>query len=140
MSNRFHNKYHRHNHHSYTIDDVRYPDAGHDPIASYDSPFLGEFVMHGTLSATATPGFSDVEGLPAGSFSGEEIGLKATAPSTGIAALIDGNLKVLGDLSASNVFLEGVTEVNPGEATTTGRFLVVNINSVPYGIRLWNLS
>jgi len=140
MSNRFHNKYHRHNHHSYTIDDVRYPDAGHDPIASYDSPFLGEFIMHGTLSATATPGFSDVLGLPAGVFIGEEMGLKAVAPLTGIAALIDGNLKVLGDLSAANVFLDGVTEINPVQATTTGRFLVVNINSVPYGIRLWNLS
>jgi hypothetical protein len=140
MSNRFHNKYHRHNHHSYSIDDVRYPDAGHDPIASYDSPFLGEFVMMGTLSATAVPGFSDIQGTPAGVFIADEVALKASAPSTGIAALIDGNIKILGNLSAANVFLDGVTEITPTEATTTGRFLVLNINSVPYGIRLWNLS
>ena len=51
MSSRFHNKYHRHNHHTLAINDPRYPDATHDPIASPDSPFQGDFVLNGTLSA-----------------------------------------------------------------------------------------
>ena len=43
------NKFHRYNHHSYHI--PRVPDAGYDPIASRESPFRGEFVLSGMLSA-----------------------------------------------------------------------------------------
>ena len=51
MSNRFHSKWHRRNHHTYG--NGSNPDAGHDPIASQQQPFLGEFVLSGSLSATA---------------------------------------------------------------------------------------
>jgi len=51
MSNRFHNKWHRTNHHTYT--NANNPDAGHDPIASKLQPFLGDFVLSGALSAVA---------------------------------------------------------------------------------------
>jgi hypothetical protein len=51
MSSRFHNKFHRHNHHTTPINDPRYPDAAHDPIASPESPFQGTFVVAGGLSA-----------------------------------------------------------------------------------------
>lgn len=51
MSNRFHNKWHRTNHHTYT--NPNNPDAGHDPIASSNQPFLGEFILSGALSAVA---------------------------------------------------------------------------------------
>ena len=51
MSNRFHNKWHRRNHHTYG--NPTNPDAGHDPIASQEQPFLGEFVLNGSLSAWA---------------------------------------------------------------------------------------
>ena len=51
MSSRFHNKYHRHNHHTYPSSDARFPDSSHDPIASPDSPFIGDFVVSGGLSA-----------------------------------------------------------------------------------------
>lgn len=54
MSSRFHNKFHRHNHHTTPINDPRYPDAAHDPIASPDSPFQGDFVLQGSLSASGT--------------------------------------------------------------------------------------
>ena len=52
MSSRFHNKYHKHNHHSSPNNDPRYPDSAHDPIASQDSPFQGDFILHGGLSAS----------------------------------------------------------------------------------------
>lgn len=51
MSNRFHSKFHRQNHHTYTRDEN--PDAGHDPIASPEQPFYGDFVLFGGLSCVA---------------------------------------------------------------------------------------
>ena len=50
MSNRFHNKWHRHNHHS--TQNPAEPDSGHDPIASRSDPFQGDFVVNGEVSAT----------------------------------------------------------------------------------------
>jgi hypothetical protein len=52
MSSRFHNKWHRHNHHTNQSNDPRYPDSAHDPIASPDHPFQGDFVIQGMLSAS----------------------------------------------------------------------------------------
>ena len=52
MSNRFHNKFHRFNHHSAGTPDPKYPDATYDPIASYDSPFQGEFFSQGDIVTT----------------------------------------------------------------------------------------
>ena len=49
--NRFHNKYHRHNHHTNPSDNE--PDSSHDPIASPEDPFKGEFHILGKLSATS---------------------------------------------------------------------------------------
>jgi len=54
MSSRFHNKWHRHNHHTKPSNDPRFPDSGHDPIASPDAPFQGDFVVQGVLSATGS--------------------------------------------------------------------------------------
>jgi hypothetical protein len=51
MSNRFHNKWHRKNHHTYG--NASNPDASHDPIASSHQPFLGDFVLQGSLCAVA---------------------------------------------------------------------------------------
>ena len=50
MSNRFHNKFHRHNHHTYSSADA---DSSHDSIASSVDPFQGDFIVHGALSASA---------------------------------------------------------------------------------------
>jgi hypothetical protein len=51
MSNRFHSKFHRQNHHTYS--NAYNPDAGHDPIASTEQPFSGDFVLYGALSCHA---------------------------------------------------------------------------------------
>lgn len=47
---RFHNKWHRRNHHSQPS--PGYPDSASDPIASREEPFLGDFVISGNLSAS----------------------------------------------------------------------------------------
>lgn len=50
MSNRFHNKFHRHNHHSVPTDrGGLYPDSAFDPIASKESPFRGDFYLSGNF-------------------------------------------------------------------------------------------
>ena len=49
MSNRFHSKWHRHDHHTYKT--AGESDSSHDPIASPYDPFLGDFVLNGALSA-----------------------------------------------------------------------------------------
>lgn len=46
---RFHNKYHRANHHSTSTPGI--PDSASDPIASNLYPFQGNFVINGSLSA-----------------------------------------------------------------------------------------
>lgn len=46
---RFHNKWHRRNHHS--SPSIGYPDSGTDPIASYEEPFIGDFVTYNSISA-----------------------------------------------------------------------------------------
>ena len=50
MSNRFHSKLHKHNHHSKPTDG--YPDSSYDPIASYESPFQGDFYADGNIITT----------------------------------------------------------------------------------------
>ena len=60
MSSRFHNKFHKHNHHSTPSIDPRYPDSANDPIASTDSPFQGDFILHGGLSASVSPSASHI--------------------------------------------------------------------------------
>ena len=51
MSNRFHTKWHRRNHHTYG--NSSNPDASFDPIASPEQPFLGDFSIQGSISAVA---------------------------------------------------------------------------------------
>ena len=142
MSSRFHNKYHRHNHHTRAVNDPRYPDASHDPIASPESPFLGPFVLFGSLSATAVDpenqlinfGLSSVP--PAGIF---------VAPATSAVALqtvgganIDGNLTTTGTICAANVIFTGdVVTTFSQPVTATGEFLVVNVEGINRAIRLW---
>lgn len=132
MSSRFHNKYHRHNHHTFGIQDPRYPDASHDPIASSQSPFLGDFVLLGTLSAIASPEYS-TGALPAGIFIKNDEG-------TPTALQTYGDAEIQGTLSAQEIAFTGnVVSTYTQPVTATGLFLEVNINGIIQGIRLWNL-
>ena len=151
MSSRFHNKYHRHNHHTTGTFDPRYPDSGHDPIASHDSPFLGPFVMVGTLSAVGIQPTSPnplVPVGPAGSFYNYPVALQAIAVSgtdVGIALEATGDITTTGDItvagnvSAANVFFTGiVVSTYSTPVQSTGEFLTVNVNGSTKLIRLWN--
>jgi hypothetical protein len=139
MSNRFHNKYHRHNHHTTPISDLRYPDASHDPIASHESPFLGDFVLNGTLS-----GLQTIQSLS----SFESYGTALFAPSiTGINAIDTiGNVSVQGVLSAQDINLTGnvittyTGDLSAVTLSATGEFLILNAGGVTRAIRLWSFD
>lgn len=87
MSNRFHSKFHRSNHHTYT--NSANPDAGHDPIASPENPFKGDFVLQGGLSALvpSTSAYS-------AAFLGAGVGIGTITPNA--------NLTVVGNISATD--------------------------------------
>jgi hypothetical protein len=139
MSSRFHNKYHRHNHHTNAEGDPRYPDASHDPIASLGSPFRGPFYLWGTLSAEAVSPFTpDGVSGPAGSFSGPDLGILVTTPLTGIAIKSEGNVQVNGILSATDIVFTGnVINTYQTPVTATGEFLQVKVNNTLRAVRLW---
>jgi hypothetical protein len=153
MSSRFHNKYHRHNHHTTAVNDPRYPDSSHDPIASPESPFLGPFVMYGTLSSVGVIPDNVAQNFGAN----EVIAGIFVAPATSAVAIraegsiqatgglsISGTLSSTGDIvttgtvSAANVVFTGdVVTTYSTPVTATGEFLVVNVDGINRAIRLW---
>lgn len=103
MSNRFHSKYHRHNHHTCT-NSVN-ADAGHDPIASPESPFLGDFILKGALSA------QDSSNVYGGHFYGSSVGLIAC----GAHALKGyGNACIVGDLLVTGSINSNFVQTSAG--------------------------
>jgi hypothetical protein len=140
MSNRFHNKYHRHNHHTDSTNDPRYPDAGHDPIASPESPFLGDFVMLGQLSATQEDSTKF-----AASFTNSGGGVGVNIETFGTALLAKGDVNIIGNLFASNINFTGEVLTTLNAPVTAGNeFLIVQFTNPTTGqtsqkaIRLWD--
>jgi hypothetical protein len=139
MSSRLHSKYHRHNHHTLSINDPRYPDAGHDPIASPESPFLGTFVLNGALSA--------IQGVVAYPLEGSDTAIEANGDvevAGGInvegVASFSGNTTFATTITAADIVFTGtITRVFSNPLETTEEFLVVNVNGQQRFVRLWNL-
>lgn len=110
--NRFHNKYHKHNHHTDpTLGDI---DSANDPIASADSPFLGNFNLSGDLIAdgdmTATN--ATVETLEADTVSTDTLGSNVTSEVT-----------LNSDLNLNGKALNGSTLDTIGDVQTSGKVL-----------------
>jgi hypothetical protein len=128
MSSRLHNKFHRHNHHTYNSTDPRYPDAGHDPIASPDSPFQGEFILHGSLSAYA-PLSAYTAYFPA-----DNVSLILNCPNTssGYALSSLGNITTVGNISSvGNNYIQGNT-LNVGNIQSYGKTYLQGSPEVTY--------
>lgn len=89
MSSKFHNKWHRFNHHTNPKSDPRYPDSSYDPIASPESPFQGAFVLNGPLSAN-----SSLSGFAA-SFASLSTALILDSDNYALSAR--GDLNIIGD-------------------------------------------
>jgi len=150
MSSRLHNKYHRHNHHTTSTPDPRYPDSGHDPIASPDSPFMGPFVLNGTLSASGLPNFSSIQSTPAGVFTSYPLAIQAVAVTgTDVGTALEaignitstGSLTIQGSISAANInFTGAVFSTYETPIQSTGEFLTLIVNGSTKLIRLWNFQ
>jgi hypothetical protein len=95
---RFHNKYHRRNHH--TLPSAGFPDSGSDPIASQAEPFQGSFYAQGSLSAT-----NDL--------------------TIGGDALIYGNLSALGNFSVIDTFVTVTSALSVVNKGTGPAFTVI---------------
>lgn len=106
MSARFHDKWHRANHHTYKNTDA--PDAGHDPIASPQHPFQGDFVIDGALTVSAP-----TSGTAA--FITGQNGIDVTS-STGSAGIFRASVSDYGPFSN----FQTVTEFSPKALTVYG--------------------
>ena len=105
MSNRFHSKYHRSNHH--TLSSEYNVDSSHDPIASPDHPFKGTFVIDSSTDdlAISAHGNISMNGFSISGIADESISFESGVK---ISAL-------------SNVFkVEDATSVNLGKTNTIG--------------------
>jgi hypothetical protein len=111
MSNRFHNKFHRQNHHSNPT--AGYPDSSLDPIASFEQPFKGEFYSQGDIITT--------QNLSAGinlnvTNNANIFGTSVRTPNIGTGE--DNSVVILN----SSGYLK-TDEINPGVWDTTMKFI-----------------
>jgi len=121
-------KYHRQNHHTYTSDTN--PDAGHDPIASYDNPFRGDFVLTGALSAIVPP-----TSAYAAVFLGSNVGVGTGSPNQLLT--VAGNVSASGDLNVDgDLALQGSFLTNSDLRANKNLFVTNNI----YGLGSLSVS
>lgn len=110
MSNRFHNKFHRHNHHTLPTDrEGLYPDSAYDPIASPEVPFQGSFNLSGNFVCLSSAFIKDTITAPYAEFGNVQI---------------NQNLTVLGDTTRLDtyVFCYSAVDIN-----CTGNFTAFNV-------------
>lgn len=122
MSNRFHSKYHRQNHHTYTNDFN--PDAGHDPIASPDQPFYGDFCLYGALSCFAPLSAT------AGYFYSNNTALCAIAQNKGLHINASKDINSVG----AYIFSSGIA------LSAYANGVGMNLYSLTNGIQLYGLN
>lgn len=140
MSSRFHQKYHRYNHHSVTpgqVNDVRYPDAGFDPIASFEYPFQGEFYSLGDIITTQSLSAKRNLGVEAnGSFGNDVlIGHDLTVSNDVYFKgnlTVDKNAEIKNDLIVDgNLIVHGDYTILYTNAYVTSSVEVVNVGTSP---------
>jgi hypothetical protein len=134
MSNRFHNKFHRFNHHSAGSPDPKYPDAGYDPIASFDSPFQGEFYSEGDIITTQnlSAGIDLTINRNALIRNNLVVGYDANVKNN---LLIDNNLSVQGDTTRLNtaVFITSSVDISVNSSNTG---LTITQSGIGYALRI----
>lgn len=142
MSNRFHNKFHRENHHSKrTPKNDGITDAAYDPLASYDYPFQGEFYTDGEIVTqtylSAASAFADDIFIRNNATIGNDVSVNRnlyvgnSATVDGILTVnnngyINGDLFITGSLSA----LGNVSQIDT-EVFVTSAFSVENTGTGP---------
>ena len=105
MSSRLHNKFHRHNHHTNSTNDPRYPDASYDPIASYTSPFQGPFVVQNPGQIAPT-----------------------TQSTTNVAIDVGGDIVAIGNMRISGQYFGDGSQLALGNNTS----LIATVTGTPF--------
>jgi hypothetical protein len=128
MSSRLHNKWHRHNHHTNSINNADLPDSAHDPIASPESPFQGIFALNGGLSASQS-----------GQFAGD---VALTLQSQNLGLSTDGGILVEGTTTLNSLDVRTIRVLAPSSnfnnvVTHSGKYLEVNIDGQNFYVPLW---
>jgi hypothetical protein len=138
MSSRFHQKYHRYNHHSVSpgeVDDIRYPDAGYDPIASFEHPFQGEFYSQGNIITTLSLSAKQNLGVEINGTFGNDVivGNDLAVRNNGFIEgnlTVDQNLEVKRDLLIDgNLIVHGDYTILHTNAYVTSSVEVVNVGT-----------
>lgn len=133
MSSRLHNKWHRHNHHTNPTPDPDFPDSANDPIASPESPFQGDFVLNGALSASSYGQFAGSATTPA------IIARGSTALSATGNVVVNGNITVQ-QINFSSLQASITPFVTDQQMSHSGRYMPVTIGTEIFYIPLWKLS
>ena len=108
MSSRLHNKFHRHNHHTNSTNDPRYPDASYDPIASYTSNFSGPFVVKNPNSPDLTT--------------------QSTTNTPNVAIDVAGDIAATGNIYAAGAYYGDGSQLALGNNTS----LIATVTGTPY--------
>ena len=113
---KFHNKFHSANHH--TLPSPHIIDSGLDPVASHDFPFIGDFVLNGTISSSNNYSLNN-GGTRAGTLDSVLHGLPVPAGWNVFrdSTYIDGDVTITGNLSALGELTYLHTQVHVTSAT-----------------------
>jgi hypothetical protein len=142
MSNRFHNKFHRHNHHTYNTDNE--PDSRFDPIASPSDPFKGDFMVNGAISAYApTSGYAGVfrSDYAAICAIGGAIGLYVSGVSHDNGNILintHGDTVIMPDISKPAIYADGSVFIT--NALTANSVFVTNLYAASSVVTVTDMS
>jgi len=124
MSSLYHQKYHRHNHHTLPLSGDLHPDSSQDPIASYDSPFMGDFVLDGCLYSAGLNGTAKSVGV--------------TLSSDNIALHAIGDVNIHGNVSVKDLTITSIQEESQFIVSTDAQY-DLSLNTQKYDVKVWDL-
>jgi hypothetical protein len=133
---RFHDKLHRANHHTLSTSGLL--DSAYDPIASYEYPFRGDFILSGALSALSSIIGGDVY---AKNTDVNDLNVRGNAIIAGNTTtknqFIEGEIKLAGQYFGASCIYANIRSVRPEAFTLTlsyqnGVYIKDNLNAYGY--------
>lgn len=125
MNSLYHQKYHRHNHHTLPLSSDVYPDASHDPIASYEEPFQGDFVLNGTLYSAGLDGTS------------KSVGVSLSSNNLCLHAI--GDVNIFGDVAVKDLTITP-TQSSVKYIVSSKHQYDLTLNHTKYDSKVWETT
>lgn len=123
MDATYHQKYHRHNHHTIALSSEIYPDASHDPIASPEQPFQGDFVLDGQLISKGLDGKSG--------------NISVNLSSSHLALHTYGDVNIFGNVMVRDLSIIKDSTHAPIRIISTPTQSTLSLNSTSFDVRIW---